>query len=251
MPVSLVRKLEQFAPLSDTEKQIVQEAPMRVRHVEPQHDIVSEGDRPVEISLITDGFACRYKILDDGRRQIISFLIPGDICDLRALLFRQMDHSVAALNGCQIAIISHQRLFDIIEKYPRLALAFWSDSMRNAAIYREAIVNLGRRSAYARIAHLLCEQWIRLEVIGMTRDGTFELPITQTDLADATGLSLVHVNRTLQKIRADGLITFRHNLVTVLDPQRLQAVAQFNPTYLAAAPHTVAATHPEFLRDVG
>src|SRR5262245_62153887 len=118
MPVSLVRKLEQFTPLSDTVQQIVQGAPTHVRRVEPRHDIVSERELPTEVSLISDGYACRYKLLDDGRRQILSFLIPGDICDLRPLLFRRMDHSVAALNRCTISVISHQTLFDLIEKHP-------------------------------------------------------------------------------------------------------------------------------------
>jgi CRP-like cAMP-binding protein len=149
-----------------------------------------------------------------------------------------MDHSVAALNGCQIAVISHQRLFDIIEKYPRLALAFWSDSMRSAlCAHRPSVVRAMDPSRGDRHDP-------RRDVRAANHSNR---------PPDATGLSLVHVNRTLQKIRVDGLITFRHNLVTVLDPQRLQAVAQFNPTYLAAAPHTSRRRTPnslEMLADV-
>jgi CRP-like cAMP-binding protein len=234
MPGSLVRKLEQFMPLSDAEKQVVKAAPVRVRSVGAREDIVSDGHRPTEVSLITEGFACRYKLLGDGRRQILAFLIPGDICELNAVLLGPMDHGIAALNRCQIAMIPHKKLFDIIEKYPRLALALWASSMLDAAIYRQWLTSIGRSSAYARIAHLLCEVWCRLEAVGLTHGGSYELPVTQTDIGDAMGLSTVHVNRTLQELRADGLITLHSNVVVLLDWKRLQTVGEFDPSYLIA-----------------
>src|SRR5262245_52229905 len=217
MPGSLVRKLERLIPLSDAEKQALRAAPTQMpRHAARQH-IVPDGSRQTDISLISHGFACRYKLVGDGRRQITSFLIPGDICDLRALLLRRMDHAVAALYPCEIATIPHQKLFDIIEKYPRIGLALCANTMFDAAIYRQWLPNVGRLSAYARIAHLLCELWSRMHAVGLTTDGSFRLPATQTDIGDAAGLSTVHVNRTLQHMRVDGLITLRANLVTVLD----------------------------------
>src|SRR5262245_31165838 len=197
MPGSLVRKLEQLTPLSEGEKELLRAAPTRVRNVSVRQDIVSDGSRPTDISLISKGFACRYKLLGDGRRQILSFLIPGDICDLRGFLLRRMDHGVSALSPCQIAVIPHQKLFDIVEKHPRLALALWSTTMLDAAIYRQWLTNVGRLSAYARIAHLLCEVRTRLQAVGLTTDISCELPVTQTDIGDAMGLSTVHVNRTL------------------------------------------------------
>jgi CRP-like cAMP-binding protein len=232
MPGSLVRKLEQLTPLSDVEKQIAMRAPVRMRHVSARQDIVSDRSQPTDISLISEGFACRYKLLGDGRRQITAFLIPGDICDLRALLLRQMDHGVAALTSCQIAVIPHQKLFEIIEKHPRIGSALWADTMFDAAIYGQWLTNVGRCSAYMRIAHLLCELSTRLGVVTPTKVNSCTLPMSQTDIGDAMGLSTVHVNRTLQQLRAEGLISWHSHVLEVLDWTRLRAAAEFDPSYM-------------------
>jgi CRP-like cAMP-binding protein len=232
MPGSLVRKLEHFAPLSDVEKQIAMRAPIRVRHVGARQDIVSDGSQPTDISLISEGFACRYKLLGDGRRQITAFLIPGDICDLRALLLSRMDHAVAALTSCQIAVVPHQKLLEMIERHPGLGFALWADTMLDGAICRSWLTNIGRLPAHARIAHLLCELFTRLLGIGRADHGSFELPLTQTDIGDAMGLSTVHVNRTLQQLRAEGLVELRYHVVVVRDWRRLRAAAEFDPGYL-------------------
>jgi len=229
---SLVRRLEQFGPLSEAEQQALRALPLRLRDVAARRDIVPEGDQPKDVSLIVEGFACRYKLLGDGRRRILAFLIPGDICDLQALLLRRMDHGVAALNRNRIATVPHELLLDIIRRHPRIALAVWCDTMRDAATCRQWLANMGRSPAYARIAHLLCEIWSRLQAVGLTNGDAYELPVTQTDIGDAMGLSVVHVNRTLQQLRADGLISFRSNVVMVLDWPRLQAAAEFDPAYL-------------------
>jgi CRP-like cAMP-binding protein len=236
MPVSFARKLAHFIHLSEVEHQVLQSMPAHRRQVQAGRDIVADGAWPAELSLITEGFACRYKLLANGHRQIYALLIPGDICDLRALLTGRMDHGVAALNDNQIAAISREKVFDVMEKYPRIELALWRDTMLDAALYRQWLLNLGRRSPYQRIAHLLCEVWTRLEAIGRTRGGAYEFPLTQTHLADAMGLSLVHVNRTLQSLRRDGLITFRAHEVVVLDWQRLREAAEFDPGYLQLSP---------------
>jgi len=236
MPESLTRKLAHFITLSDVEWRVLQSIPARRRQVGARKDIVSEGDWPTELSVITEGFACRYKTLADGRRQIMAFLIPGDICDLRALLTGKMDHGVVAVNDNRIAAIPRQTIFDVIEKYPRIGLALWRDTMLDAALYRQWIINNGRRSAYERIAHLICEIGARLEVIGRLRGGNYDLPMTQTHLADAMGLSVVHINRTLKQLRDDGLLTFRVHEVTVVDWDRLRAAAEFDPGYLQMSP---------------
>ena len=236
MAISLVRKLEQFTPLSEPEKRALQTAPARVRDVVPHSDLVSEGDCPTDISLLTEGFACRYKLLGDGRRQITAFLIPGDICDLRAFLMGRMDHGVAALCRCQVSHIAHPTLSEIIETHPHIGFGLWRDTMLDGAIYRQWLTNVGRRSAYQRIAHLLCEVWWRLQAVGRTRGDSYELPVTQTDIGDAMGLSVVHVNRTLQQLRADGLISLQSNVVVVLDWHRLQEAGEFDPTYLQLQP---------------
>lgn len=236
MPISLLRKLEQFTPLSQPEKRLLQTASTGVRDVPPHGDIVSEGDRPTDISLLSEGFACRYNLLGDGRRQITAFLIPGDICDLRAFLLGRMDHAVAALCRCQVSHILHARLSEIIETHPHIGFGLWRDTMLDGAIYRQWLTNVGRRSAYQRIAHLLCEVWWRLQAVGRTRGDSYELPVTQTDIGDAMGLSVVHVNRTLQQLRADGLISLQSNVVVVLDWHRLQEAGEFDPTYLQLQP---------------
>jgi CRP-like cAMP-binding protein len=236
MPLSLARKLAHFIRLSDDEWRVLQSMSVRRRQVMARSDVVSEGDQPTELSLITEGFACRYKILVNGRRQILAFLIPGDICDLRALLRGKMDHGVVAVNNNQIAAIPRQNIFDAIEKYPRIGLALWHETMLDAAIFRQWIIDNGRRSSYQRIAHLICEIGARLEVIGRLHGGNYDLPMTQTHLADAMGLSLVHVNRTLKQLRVDGLLTVREHEVTVVDWDRLRPAAEFDPGYLQMSP---------------
>jgi CRP-like cAMP-binding protein len=236
MPVSFTRKLAHFLELSDAELHVLQSMPADMRDVHGGADIVADGDWPSELSLIIEGFACRYKVLADGRRQIMAFLIPGDICDLRALLTGRMDHAVAALNSNKVASIPRERVFETIEKYPRIELALWRDTMLDAALYRQWLINLGRRNAVQRIAHLLCEIWTRLRAIGRAQDNTYQFPVTQSDLADAMGFSLVHVNRTLKNLREGGLLTFRENEVRVLDWDRLRQVAGFDAGYLQLRP---------------
>src|SRR5262245_30459767 len=235
MPVSFANKLSHLIQLSAVERQVLRSLPSHHRQVRAHRDIVADGDWPAELSLITDGFACRYKLLADGARQIMSVLIPGDVCDLCALLTGRMDHGVAAINNNQIATIPRQKIFDVIEQYPRIGQALWRDTMLDAALYRQWLINVGRRSAYQRVAHMLCEICARLEVIGRRHGNAYSLPMTQTDLGDALGLSLVHVNRTLKRLREDGLITF-HNHVVVLDWQGLCGAADFDPSYLQLGP---------------
>jgi len=236
MPASFARKLTHFIQLSELEIDVLLSMPAHVRDVGARTDIVADGHWPAELSLILDGFACRYKLLSEGRRQIMAFLIPGDICDLRALLTGKMDHAVAALNNTRIAKISRPKIFDAMQKYPRIELALWRDTMLDAALYRQWLINLGRRTAHQRIANLLCEIWIRLQAIGRAQGPTYELPITQSDLADAMGLSLVHVNKNLRRLREDGLITFRAHEVRVHDWERLRSVGEFDPGYLQLRP---------------
>ena len=233
MPTTmLLRKLEQVMVLSETERQTISELPERVLHVKPREDIV-DTSRPTSVRLILTGIACRYTLLGNGHRQITAFLVPGDFCDLRALIMGDMDHAVSALGPCELAVVPHHRLFAAIKDHPRLALAFWSDTLVDAAIHRDWVANVGRRSAYERMAHLLCEIWFRLKSVGLSMEHSFELPATQGDLGDATGLSQVHVNRTMGKLREDGLIRLSKGRVVQLpDWERLTEVAEFDPAYL-------------------
>ncbi|MBM1169873.1 Crp/Fnr family transcriptional regulator [Microvirga arabica] len=233
MPQTLIRKLEQIAPLSDEEKQVLREAVVRTKDLRPDEDLIREGEQPTDCHLILDGVLCRYKLLPEGKRQITGFQITGDLCDLCGLVMGRMDHSVGTLTPAKVGIIPHQTLRRIIERHPRLAQALWQETLIDASIAREWIANLGRRSAYQRLAHLLCEMGVRLNAVGRVADGmSFEWLVTQAEIADAMGLSSVHVNRVLMQLRSDGLIVTNDNTINVLDWQRLQKVGEFTPDYL-------------------
>jgi len=228
----LIRKLEKLGPLSDEDRRVLQDLPINVRQVEADRDLVREGDQPLDCQLLLEGFACRYKTLENGGRQIMSFHIRGDICDLHSLLVGRMDHSISTLTPGKVAAIPHATILDWTQRYPALGRVLWWDTLIDAAIFREWMVNVGRRSAYQRIAHLLCELVTRMHTAGLAKDYTCDLPITQTELADATGLSTVHVNRTLQELRGKGLIELQNGTFLALDWARLKEAAGFDPAYL-------------------
>lgn len=233
MVVHLIRKLERFTTLSVDDKRALERvASTKVRHLGPHQDIIHEGDRPKHINLILDGFACRYKMLEDGRRQIVSFFIPGDICDARVFILKQMDHSIGTLSPARVAEIPSDAFVAMTDESPRIARAFWWNTLVEEAISREWTLNVGQRTAYERMAHILCEFFIRLEAVGLAEGERCELPMTQAELADALGLSTVHVNRTLQELRGDGLITLRGKILIIHNQERLQAAALFRPNYL-------------------
>jgi CRP-like cAMP-binding protein len=186
--------------------------------------------------LLVEGFLCRYKMLPDGKRQILSLHVPGDVADLQSLHLAVMDHSLGTLVPSRAAFITHEALRGIIRAYPEIADAFWRDTLIDAAIFREWIVNVGSREAYARLAHLICELFCKLHAVGLTDGNTFYLPITQAELGDATGLSTVHVNRSLMQLRADGLITLERGRCTIRDHGRLRDAGTFDPAYLHLKP---------------
>lgn len=228
----LLRKLESIAIITDDERQAVLDLPLTIRTYAPDQDIVRDGDRPSECCLVLDGFTFRYKLLTDGRRQILAFHTPGDIPDLQSLHLEVMDHSVAALVLTRVAFISHIDMNALCRRYSGLTAALWRDSLIDAAMFREWMVGLGRRSAHERIAHLLCEMTLRLAAVGLSDGRSSNLPITQVELGDALGLTAVHVNRVLQDLRRDGLITLSSSRLTVLDWKSLRRVGDFDPAYL-------------------
>lgn len=227
----LVRKLSELGPLTPGERKLLEGMALHVRDVGRDRDLVREGDRPGHCLLLLDGFACRYRTLADGRRQILSFHIAGDFMDLQGYLLGRLDHSIATLTPSKIGTIPHSALAAAAE-HPNLARLLWRDTLIDGAVFREWIVNVGRRTAYQRVAHVLCELATRLQHIGRARDGICDLPITQGELADATGLSTVHVNRVIQELRRDGLIELRGRSFTALDWEGLKSAAGFDPSYL-------------------
>jgi CRP-like cAMP-binding protein len=233
MPNPLIRKLEQFAHLSAEDRSAMDRAAAaQVRKFAPGEDIFAEGEEPREVNLILSGWGCRYKQLEDGRRQIIAFVLPGDLCDLNIFILRSMDHSVGALTGLTVAQLSREVFEDMTIGHPRVTQALWWDALVDIAIQREWTVNIGQRNALERVGHLLCELFVRLRSTGLANGDSCEFPITQADLAAATGLSVVHVNRTLQELRHGGLIVLRGKHLTIPDLAGLMRISLFNPNYL-------------------
>jgi CRP-like cAMP-binding protein len=230
----LIKRIERFGPLTDEEKKVIENAPSQVKEVGPREDIVREGDCPTGSSLILEGYAYRYNHLGDGSRQISAFHIPGDFCDLHSFLLKKMDDGVASVTRCKVAIVPHKTLREITRHYPYLTRVLWMTTLVDAAVHREWMTILGRMDARERVAHHLCELYARHEYAGLARDHSYDLPMTQAEMADAFGLSGVHTNRILQELRGEGLISLAGKRLTILDWDRLCREAQFNADYLHA-----------------
>jgi len=179
-----------------------------------------------------DGWGARYKSLPDGKRQIVSIFLPGDFCDVNVYILRHMDHSICAITRMKVAMITPEEMNALTTERPRLTQALWWHELVNAAVQREWTLNLGQRTAYERLGHLLVELYVRLRAIGRANHNRCDFPLTQNDLADATGLTAVHVNRTLQELRGDGLIELERRQLHILDLERLMGASMFNPNYL-------------------
>ena len=237
----MIRKIDSVFPLTDDERQALQQLPMQVVSIKADQDIVREGDRPSRSCLILSGFACTYKVTGDGKRQIVSFDLPGDIPDLQSLHLKVLDNSVSTITSCSVGFIHHEALREICDRHPRIAAAFWRETLIDAAIFREWVLNVGRRETYTRMAHVFCELLVRLKAVGLTKDYSCDLPITQSEFADALGVTNVHVNRVVQQLRADGLIELSGDRLNILDWNRLKQVGEFDPTYLHLEDKQVAA----------
>lgn len=229
----LTLHLSAFVRLSADDREMLAKAlTKRVRVLPPRHDIISEGDRPRFVNVILDGWAQRYKQLADGRRQILSFFVAGDLCDTNVFILRKMDHSLSTVTQVKLAEISQFEFQEIMENSPRISQALWWSELVTVATQREWTTNIGQRTAYERIAHLFCEIFMRLRTIGQTDANGCEFPMTQAEIAEATGLTQVHVNRTIQDLRRNQLIELRGRRLQVLDLGRLEKAAMFNPNYL-------------------
>lgn len=233
MAAYLIRRLEHFTKLSRDDRGALEGmAASSVRHLARGEDVVREGDEPRHVNLILDGWASRYKTLEDGRRQIAAFLLPGDICDARNFILNHMDHSIGALSALTVAQIPRSAILDLPVTHPRIDRALWWSALVGESIQREWSMSLGQRDAVERVAHLFCETFVRLRAVGLTRGNTCELPVTQSELGEATGLSTVHVNRTLQDLRARSLITLKDRTLAIPDLGALQSTALFDVGYL-------------------
>ncbi|WP_342779051.1 Crp/Fnr family transcriptional regulator [Methylobacterium terricola] len=204
----------------------------RVCHYGAHEDIIREGDRPHVMRLILSGWAYRYKQLYDGRRQILALCLPGNLCDHNVFILREMDHTLGALTPVTLTEITPAALHALTLAHPCIAQALWWETLVNVATQREWTTNMGCRYAVERLAHLFCEIFYRLRSVGLIEDTSCPMPLTQSDLADTTGMTTVHVNRSLQELRTKRLITIKHRRLTIPDLAALERRALFSPSYL-------------------
>lgn len=194
-------------------------------------DLVREGDRPTHSMLVVDGYTTRYRDSEDGSRQITAIHVPGDFVDLPSLLLRTMDHSVGALSACRVVRFPHELLRRLTETHPHLTRMLWLMTLIDSSIYREWLV-AAARPAPEQLAHLICELHMRLTIAGVVSGNSFALPLTQTVIGEALGLSAVHVNRSLQQLRSEGLFTWQSQQLTILDLDGLRRRGHFDTRYL-------------------
>ena len=226
----LLMRLEVFGRLPDDDKTTLLSANTETRRIQAGKDFVLEGASPQGVFVIEEGFACRYHLSLCGSRHITAYLLPGDFCDLDVLLLSRMDHSIGALSTCTVAQIAPSIVQDLLGR-PALARALRLATLAETANLREWLVNVGTRRAPARVAHLLCGLLARLRSVGLADLDSFNLPLTQTDLADTMGMSTVHMNRSLQELRNAQLIELRQSRLTILDKSRLEAFAHFEANF--------------------
>ena len=228
----LIRNLEHRSPLSDTEKAALRALPWKTGNFAAGQDLAKMGDVSSESHLLISGFVARVRFVDQGGRQILALHVPGDFIDLQSFLLPEMDHTVTAMSPGQLAAIAHPDLTRLCNDHPRLSRILWRSTLVDAAIHREWLLGLGRQNAAQRTAHILVELCFRLEKVGLCKDRQFELPLSQADLSDVVGLSPVHVNRTLQELRARNLISWKGRNVAILDWEELARIGEFDPAYL-------------------
>lgn len=231
----LIRKLQGLVNLTATDFAMLERFTSQPRTIGAHVDLIAEGEVPRDAVLVLEGFACLYRQRLTGQRQIIAYLLPGDLCAVDALDLGQLNYAVGTLSTCQVARVPRQALAEAITHHPNIAQALRLAKLVEEATLRAWIVNLGCRSAFERMAHLFCELMVRFEAVGLTRDSAYPLPLTQSDLAQTLGFSNVHANRVLQELRRQGLVELRGKSLRVRDLARLRDIAEFSAAYLQPA----------------
>ena len=229
----MVRKFQTRAHLSDDDIQALLNLPYQTRWIDLGRYLVREAQHPPGATLILSGLAIRHKVTVEGARQILSVHIPGDFVDLEGTLLKTADHNIQALTRCEVAIVPRDSIIDLIDRHPHVGRAMWADTLIDGSIFREWIVNVGRRNSRAAMCHLLCEFARRLEVAGLADEYAYELPMNQEQLADALGITPVHVNRVLRELDREGLIERRtKRYIRIPDWEALRRIGGFNELYL-------------------
>lgn len=228
----LIARLNTIARLGEAEREALRRLPFRIRRFDENKDLVSQGDRPFECCVILEGMAARYKVVGGGRRQLLSLHFAGDLPDLQSLQLEHMDHGIYALTPVRAAFVPHEAVRSMIRASEKLSDVLIRHALIDASIFREWVANIGRRNAYERIAHIFCEVFVRMRALGLAQHDSFRLPMTQAELGDAAGLSPVHVNRVLQRLRKEGLISSRGDVHAIGDWERLRTAGDFSEDYL-------------------
>jgi CRP-like cAMP-binding protein len=225
--------------ISAEEERAIRDSISEVVDYPADRTIIRAGDRLNVSTLLISGMLCRYKDLSEGQRQITELHVAGDFADLHSFTLKYLDHNVMCLTPCRVALVPHERLTAITRDFPHLTRVYWFLTNLDAAIHREWTVSLGRRSAISRVAHLFCELRVRLGLVGKAGELDYDLPLTQTDVAECLGLTPVHVNRTLKELRERGLMEFRGQRVAIHDLAGLERIAEFDPAYLYLEPRSL------------
>ena len=228
----LLMKLRARDRITPEEERILGDSISEIKELPAGKTIVRAGVDVHQCTLLIEGIVCRYNDLADGQRQIMELHVGGDFLDLHSFLLKQLEHNVASMTRVRMAFVPHAEMKKITEEQPHLTRMLWFSTLLDAAIHREAIMSMGRRSALSRLAHLMCELAVRMEVVGKGTRAGYSLDLTQAELADCTGLTSIHVNRLLKKLRDEGLMTFRSGEVVIHDWNGLVRVAEFDPKYL-------------------
>ena len=227
-----LKKLRKRTDISSEEERAIRNAVAETRRLPADEVVIRTGEELNSSLMLLDGWMARAKDLQSGERQMTELHIAGDFPDLHGFTLKRLDHDLLSLTECRVAVVPHDRLKELTERYPHLARVYWDATNVDAAIHREWALSLGQRSAISRMAHLFCEIYVRLDVVGRASADACELPLTQRELSECLGLTVVHANRTLQELRRRGLVELENHRLTILDRRGLEGVAEFDPAYL-------------------
>ena len=227
-----LKKLRKRTEISPEEERAIRSAVSETRLLPADEIVIRSGEELSTSLMLLDGWMARSKDLPSGERQVTELHVAGDFADLHAYALKRLDHDVVTLTDCTVAVVPHARLADITQRYPRLGRIYWFSTNVDAAIHRELALSLGQRSAISRMANLFCELHARLELIGRVSGNSYELPLTQRELSECLGLTVVHANRRLQELRRRGLVEFENRKMRILDMAGLEGVAEFDASYL-------------------
>lgn len=221
-----------LSTLNEAETRLLGSVCERSRVYPARHDLIREGDKPGPVFIVLEGWACRYKLLPEGGRQVIAFLMPGDACDMHVAVLDEMDHNIATITKARVALVPRADMERLVEATTAIRHGFWRAQLIDEATLRAWIVSMGRRGSIERVAHLMCEMYVRAHNIGLAAEGELLFPLTQVVLADALGLTPVHVNRVLRKLRTEGVMELGRGKLIIADPKKLSRIAGFHDNYL-------------------